>query len=65
MINAPHLPGKEAATKEFFRMMMEQPDDYEVIISPALMQEMHNAPEMQQQRSRDMLQSIRFVEIPA
>ena len=65
MIDAPHVPDKEAITKEFFRMMVEQPDDYEVVISRVLLQEMSNAPEMLQQQARSILQSIRSVEIPA
>ena len=65
MTDAPHLPEKETITKEFFRMMVEQPDDYEIILSPVLMQEMNNAPEVQQQRSRAILRSLRYVEMPS
>ena len=44
---------------------MEQPDDYEIILSPVLMQEMSNAPKMQQERSRAILRSIQYIETPS
>jgi len=63
-IDAPHLPDKEAITQEFFRMMEEQPEDYEVFISPVSLEEIGNAPETIQERSFAVLESIRAVEIP-
>ena len=63
-IDAPHLPDKEAITKEFFRMMVEQPDDYEVIISPVSLEEIDHAPEMIRERSLAVLESIRAIEVP-
>ena len=63
-IDAPHLPDKEAITQEFFRMMAEQPEDFEVVISPVSLREIGNAPETIQDRSYAVLESIRAVEIP-
>jgi predicted nucleic acid-binding protein len=64
-IDAPHLPDKEAITQEFFRMMAEQPEDFEVVISPVSQEEIRNAPEMIRERSYAVLKSVRAVEIPA
>ena len=64
MIDAPHAPEKEAITKEFFRMMVEQSGEYEVIISPVSLEEIRNAPETVRKRSLAILQLIRSVETP-
>jgi len=64
MIDAPHLPNKEAITKAFFRMMAEHPDDYEVVISPVSLEEIHRAPEAVRERSLVVLNSIQAVEVP-
>jgi predicted nucleic acid-binding protein len=65
MLDSSHVPEKQAISQAFFRMMVEQPDNFEVVVSPVLLQEMSKASEMQQQRSQAILQSIRYVEIPA
>ena len=64
MIDAPHLSNKEAITKEFFRMMEEKTDEYEIIVSPVSMEEIDHAPEVIGDRSRAILQSIRATELP-
>jgi len=64
MIDAPHLPYKEAVTKEFFRMIEEKPDDYEVFVSPVLAEEIRNAPDAIRKRSVAILQSIHAIELP-
>ena len=64
MVDAPHLSNKEAITKEFFRMMEEKPDEYEIIVSPVLMQEVRNAPETIRERNLAILQSIHAIELP-
>ena len=63
MIDAPHVPDKEAITKAFFRMMVDQSDEYEVIISPVSLEEIHNAPATIQERHLVVLQSIRAGEV--
>ena len=63
-IDAPHLPDKEAITKEFFRMMVEQPENFEVVISPVSLEEINNAPETIRQRSLAVVESIRAVKEP-
>ena len=64
MIDTPHLPEREAVTKAFFRMMEEQPEDYEIFISPVSLEEIGNAPEMIRKRSFAVLESVGAVEIP-
>ena len=64
MIDAPHLPDKEAITIEFFRMMEERPDEFEVITSPVSLEEILNAPEDISERSLAILQSVRATEVP-
>ena len=64
MIDAPHLSDKEAVSIEFFRMMEEKPDEYEVIISPVSLEEIDNAPDDINERSLAILKSVRAIEIP-
>ena len=64
MIDAPHLPDWEAVTKEFFRVMREQPDEFEVVVSPVALEEVRKAPEVVSDRSLALLQSIRANEVP-
>jgi predicted nucleic acid-binding protein len=64
MVDAPHLPGKEAVTKEFFRMVEEKPDEYEVVVSPVSAEEIDDAPEEISERSLAILQSIRAIRLP-
>ena len=63
-IDAPHLPDKEAITKAFFRVMRERRDEFEVITSPVLMDEVRNAPEAIKKRSLALLQSVHASEVP-
>jgi predicted nucleic acid-binding protein len=63
-IDVPHLPAREAITKEFFRMMTERFDDYETIISPVSLDEIRNAPKTIRKRHYAVLQSIQTVEVP-
>ncbi|MCL2119335.1 MAG: PIN domain-containing protein [Planctomycetaceae bacterium] len=63
-IDAPHLSNKEAITIEFFRILEEKPDDYEVIVSPVLLDEVNNAPEAIRKRSLAILQSVQASEVP-
>ena len=63
-IDAPHIPYKEAVTKAFFRMMREQRDEFEVIVSPVLLDEMFDASEDICERSLALLESIRTNEVP-
>ena len=63
-IDAPHIPEKEAITIEFFRMMEEKPDEYEVVVSPVTLDEVRNAPESIRERSVAVLQSINAIELP-
>jgi len=63
MIDSPHVPDKEAITKEFFRLVVEQLDEYEVVISPISLEEIHNAPENIRTRSLAVLQLIQPIEV--
>ena len=61
MINAPHVPDKEAVTKEFFRYVTERPDEFELFISPVLVAEIKKCPS-NERRSKllDTLNDIPF-----
>ena len=63
MLDAPLDPDKEAITKEFFRMMAAKPEEYEVVASPVLLEEVHDAPETIRRRSLAVLQTIQAVEV--
>jgi len=63
-IDAPHIPYKEAITIEFFRILEEEPEKYEVIVSPVLLDEVRNAPEAIKKRSLAILQSVQASEVP-
>jgi len=65
MLNAPLAPVKEAITKEFFRMMVTMPDEYEVIASSVLMEEIYDAPEAVRKQSLAVLRSVRAVDVSA
>ena len=53
-----------AVTREFFRIVAQNPDDYELVVSPALLRELNKAPAEKRQALFTTLRSLDYVEIP-
>ena len=65
MIDAPHVPVKEAITKAFFRYVTEHPEEFELLISPVLVTEIKKC-QSDEKRSKllDLLNDIPFTFLP-
>jgi predicted nucleic acid-binding protein len=45
MIASPQVTVREVITKEFFRLVAERPDEFELVISPVVIEEIDQSPE--------------------
>jgi hypothetical protein len=63
-VDVPHLPDKEAITKEFFRIVSELSDEYELFISPVGITELENSPEPRLSLFTAFLKALEYTEIP-
>ena len=58
-------PVRQAVTKEFFRIVAESPDEYELFLSPVTIGELGKAKtEEKQKATADFLQTIQYTELP-
>jgi hypothetical protein len=58
-------PVRQAITKEFFRIVMRNPDEYELFLSPVTLEELSEAKtEEKRKSSADFLQTIQYAELP-
>jgi hypothetical protein len=58
-------PIRQAITKEFFRIVSENPDEYELLLSPVTFDELRNAKTEEKRKSNaDFLRTIQYVELP-
>jgi len=58
-------PVRQATTKEFFRIVAENPDEYELFLSPATVGELGKAKtEEKRKANADFLQTIQYTELP-
>jgi len=58
-------PVRQAATKEFFRIVAEKSDEYELFLSPITLGELEDAKtEEKRKASADFLQTIQYTELP-
>ena len=58
-------PVRQAITKEFFRIVRENPEDYELFVSPVTIGELGKAKtEEKRKANADFLQTIHFTELP-
>ena len=65
MMNPGQDPVRQAVTKEFFRIVSENPDEYELFLSPVTFEELGKAKtEEKRKASADFLQTIQFTELP-
>ena len=53
-----------ATTREFFRIVKANADEYELVVSPMLLQEIDAAPTEKQQALLVILQSLDYIEMP-
>jgi len=63
MIDTPHIPEMEAITKEFFRLVAESPDKFELLISPVLFTEIENCPEPKRTMLYDFLDDLKPIKL--
>jgi len=54
-----------AITREFFRIITENSDEYELIVSPMLIQEIEDAPPEKQEALLTIMQSLDYIEVPS
>ena len=63
-IDAPEDSQRGAITKEFFRIVTKETDDYELYISPVTLEEIHEASEEKQSLLIAFLKKLPHIEIP-
>lgn len=63
-VEAPHVPDKETITKEFFRIVSQKTDEYEVFISPMVEQELQNSPERKRLLFAAFLKTLEHTALP-
>jgi len=64
MMNPGQDPIRQAITKEFFRIVSENPDEYELFLSPVTFEELGKAKTAEKRKaSADFLQTIQYVEL--
>ncbi|MGL6225757.1 MAG: PIN domain-containing protein [Thermoguttaceae bacterium] len=64
-IVAPHKPYEEAATKAFFRYLADYPDEYELLISPAVRAEVEACPvQIKRKMMTDLLTTFQIAVLP-
>ena len=64
MVDAPHVPDKEAITKAFFQLVFGRPDEFELLISPVVIMEIENCPEPKRTMLLDVLDHLNPVKLP-
>jgi len=58
-------PVRQAATKEFFRIVAENPEEYELFISPVTLEELRDTEsEEKRQASASFLEALTHIELP-
>jgi len=58
-------PVRQAATKEFFRLVAEKSDEYELFVSPVTLEELEKTEsEEKRQASTDFLKTIQYTRLP-
>lgn len=63
-IDAPAESERGAITKEFFRIVAEKPEEFELFISPTMLEEIDEAPKEKRFLLMAFLNSISYVELP-
>ena len=53
-----------ATTREFFRIVSENDDEFEIVLSPVVTEELQDAPERIRNQAAAMLESIGFILLP-
>jgi uncharacterized lipoprotein len=65
MVTPDQDPIRQAITKEFFRIVMENPDEYELFLSPVIIGELDKAKtEEKRKATAAFLETIRYTELP-
>jgi hypothetical protein len=65
MVTPDQDPIRQAITKEFFRIVMENPDEYELFISPVATEELDRAKTEEKRKATGVfLETIRYMELP-
>ncbi|MGL4594772.1 MAG: hypothetical protein ACRCUY_08605 [Thermoguttaceae bacterium] len=62
-IDAPHVPDKEVITQQFFQMVTEHADEYELFISPMGITEIENCPKSKRSLFSAFLSRLEYTEI--
>lgn len=63
-IDAPHAPKLEQATKTLFRYVKERADEYELVISPVVQNELADTPEPRYSLLAAFLQTVQCTALP-
>ncbi len=63
-IDAPQESIRGRITKEFFRIVVENPEEYELVISPTTLEEIQESPEVKRALLVAFLDSISHTELP-
>jgi len=65
MVNPDQDPIRRAITQEFFRIVAEKPDEYELFTSPVATEELDRAKTEEKRRATiAFLETIRYTELP-
>jgi len=65
MVSPGQPPILQAITKEFFRIVAENPDEYELLLSPVTIEELRDAKsEEKREVNADFLKTIQYTELP-
>jgi len=65
MVTPGQDPIRQAITKEFFRVVMENPDEYELFLSPVTIAELNKAKtEDKRKATATVLETVRYTELP-
>jgi len=60
MIDTPHIPEMEAITKDFFRLVAESPDKFELLISPVVIAEVANCPDEKRSKLQGLIDELQM-----
>ena len=64
MIDTPHVPEMEAITKDFFRLVAESPDKFELLISPVVIAEVANCPDEKRSKLQGLIDELQCILLP-
>jgi len=64
MIESGQDPRRQSITKEFFRIVIENPDEYELFISPVAFGELQAGTHEKNKESISFLESLEYTELP-